>query len=946
MAKDKTSGAESNATNKKKKDTRQNEKGHSDNKQKEKVPNVDLPKKEKNPKKEEKEKQRQQYKNSKDSVKRRNAQVEDLEKQLNGINKKIERKGEEIDHAYAQAESLRRQARESKEGPEKTRQLLEQSEAYYNKARAWESDKRKAKEEAEIIKSRIDTAKYANIQSRRSFLEAMRGLPHGALGFLRTIWEKTIFYKIYQNISSAILDGQTKQSQKTMLDQYDDIRKNQRIAQEITRATKDVSREVEECLNRDETSEMEKIEELARLCGKSKATIVAQLNDKETLQFKFIPAIDSQKKGVIEISTREILQDADGRIALGKEELKNAINYDKNAQSPLLNLSEERRTALKLGIYGMLNPDGHNALLQVADPDIAKAVREELDRNVALAHEWDPKKERIDAEIAAKATAARVEEEAIKKRQQELAKEQELSTKEGQNKTAEPKKYEHLPDFIYGRIDLNAMTTEEKTHLQKDLSNQIKAAEKDFEAADKQEVLPAKGVVSKLRTQEILCANNKLYDKKNGNEIAINLSNKIVPLTINVIKSDEFIAKAYENIQEQAQKNKDQINNLLAGKFPDGKDPESTIAKTLRAEILRADDSRSSSAEANPVIVNSKRELVEKIMNREVVFAEDLNRQSEPAKVEADKTNETIENTQDDKTAAPVKSANSEKQNRILVDRETGAQLVYLKDQTMQTWTEHDFSEKSFIRSVQRESEELSNAQKEAQNQAKEAAQEQTTEAVKENTEVEKNAPEQQDSQQKDSPINEEQEQLQTAGHAADGKVPEQSSDEQSQKVAAAEEEKDCPSLSEMSQEQMSDKELQSIKDHYYTINTDGYLMDDLGDKIYNKDGEPYCLSDFAKNPKAYQYFQDQYAQTYGHEYSTDEMVIDPKQEEIYSQTQEENASYVNDDRDEELEFDYSGLQGCDTVMNAGSFHNHSPQYENPLEIDNNYNGIPDIDEH
>ena len=956
MAKNKTKEKrESNTKTENTKDT-----SRANREEKAKAPHVDLPQREKEAKskrQENREKRAQQYKNAKDEVKRRNGQVYDLRNELNEIRKQINRREEDIQNAYTQAEALKRESRDSKKSPEEKRALIDQADAFYAKAKEWESANRAAKEEAEVVKSRLDTAKYANIQSRRSFLEAMKSKPNGVLEFLRTLWEKTIFYKVYQSIASAILEGQTKQSQKSMLDQYDEIRKDQKVALEITRATKDVSHDLEKCLNTEEISEISKIEELAMLCGKSKATIIAQLDDKEVLQFKFNPAIDSLSKGTIEITKRAILQTQDGKAALGKEELVNSINYDGHKAAKLLNFSMEKQQDIKLSIYGVINPDGHDKFLQVADPDITKAFREELDRNVAEAHAWDPKKERADAEVAAKAAEAKREEEAAKKKQAEMAaaeKEKEQPDKEkAQEKTIEPKRYEKVSDFIYGRIDLNAMDKDEKESLREAMTGRVKAAGKDFKPSKEQEILSAKAVFNKLRAQEVIYTNNKMFDEKNGKEIMVRMSKEAEPisLTISTIKSDEFISKVYENIQAQAEKNKSQINDLLAGKeFPAVKDYEATVARTLRAEIMRAGDSRDAVVSASPVIVNSNRELVEKILKGEVVFAKDLN--EKPAQEQAEEKNvearEAASKEDSKEQAAPTKSANSEKQNHILVDKETGAQLVHLNEQgTMQTWTEHDFSEKDFARSVQREAEELNKAQeaaKEAAENTKEEAVEKAEETKpeqveKESVETEKEMPQQEaerETPRETVPLVADDVKKEAEAPAIDAPVQEEEREESF----------NCPTLAEVSKEEISDIEVQDIKNRCYIIDADGYLHDDIGEKICNKDGEAYSIGDFEGTPKAYEYFQEKYVHTYGHTYSTDETILDPSQEEIYEQAKEDYIPQVEQDRYEEQQLDYDYEPGCDTVMNAASIHAHSPHYEDLNEIDNNYNGIPDIDEH
>lgn len=525
--------------------------------EKKRVPEVDLPKKEpkkeQNPKKDAQQKRQQQYKKAKGAVKQRNVQVKNLKDELDGIITQINKKDELVHDAYAQAELCRKTARNNDLTPEEKRQWIDQASLNYDLAKKFEAENRAAKEEAETIKSRLDAAKYANLQSRRSFYEAMNSINRGALGILKAIWEKTPFYLVYKLVTTAILDRQTGQSQKSMLDQYDEIRKDQRLEQEITRATKDVSHEVEQCLNDEVKSEIEKIEDLSLICAKSRATIVAQLNDKEALQFKFTPSFDSRKKGVIEISKRDLMHDINGKAALGEEKLVSSINYDGTRMGDkFLNLSEERKNGIKLGVYGMLHPDGHNALLQVMDPDIAKAVREELDRNVAHAQEWDPKKERLDSEIATKALA-------LKKKEEELAKMREEAEKAAKaERAAQPKKYEHLPDFIYGRVDLKAMSPKEAETLRKDLIKQIKTASKDFKSSKEQMTLEPKAVVSKLRTQSIVHAGNKLYDEKSGKEILVAMKvdekEERIPLDFKAIKSDTFISKAYESAIEQKEK--------------------------------------------------------------------------------------------------------------------------------------------------------------------------------------------------------------------------------------------------------------------------------------------------------------------------------------------------------------------------------------------------------
>lgn len=957
----------------------QNSKGAS-KEEKKRVPEVDLPKrepkKEQNPKKDAQQKRQQQYKKVKDAVKQRNAQVKDLNDELDGLKKQINKKDELTHNAFAQAELCRRTARNNDLTPEEKRQWIDQASVNYDLAKKFEAENRAAKEEAETIKSRLDAAKYANLQSRRSFYEAMNSINRGALGILKAIWEKTPFYLVYKFVTTAILDRQTGQSQKSMLDQYDEIRKDQRLEQEITRATKDVSHEVEQCLNNEEKSEIEKIEDLSLICAKSRATIVAQLNDKEALQFKFIPSFDSRKKGVIEISKRDLMHDINGKAALGEEKLVSSINYDGTRMGDkFLNLSEERKNGIKLGVYGMLHPDGHNALLQVMDPDIAKAVREELDRNVAHAQEWDPKKERHDSEIATKALT-------LKKKEEELAKMREEAEKAARaEKAAQPKKYEHLPDFIYGRVDLKAMSPKEAETLRKDLIKQIKTPSKDFKPSKEQMALEPKAIVSKLRTQSIVLVDNKLYDEKSGKEILVTMKvdekEERIPLDFKTIKSDTFISKSYESVIEQKEKNQAQLNSLLSGEKLSDKDGYDKIAKTLRAEIMRAGDSRDAASKENPIIVDSKHELVQKILNGEVVFANDIgvaskeeqSEEKEPEQKEASEQSAKTDNEKDaqkddgqktpdskDQDAAkdqkesepakdqqkkeePAKAVNKEKQNRILVDKETGAQLVYTAENgTMRTWTEHDFSEKDFARSVQKEAEELKMAQEKAAD-AEKAEEAKSEEPEKESAEQEKEASEPAETPEpaKDNEPAAAKDELEKAAESKEGVL--QTPEDYIQSEPGV-----CQTLEDVSVEEVPDKEVQEIKEHLDTINRDGYLLNAAGEKICNKDGDAYCISDFKNNPEMSEFLNEKYAEAYNMAFSIDEVIVDPAQMELMQDEEEEyevseqyandhNVDYVHDDID---------MQNCDTVMAATSIHAHGAEPPENLYVDNNYNGIDD----
>lgn len=888
-----------------------------------------------NPYKQQKKMQKEELKNKRAMAQARADKEKELKAKVKELKKEKEKIDEQIENARKETEKFIKLSK-SAANMEETRNYTKQAHDFYEKQKEWEEKGAHIDDELKQIDRRLNAAHYARETSYRAYAEEKRsraGVGKRFTNFITRLWRSTFIYKMYDNVRTAILERSTKQSSRSVLEQYDEVRKSNRIALAITRASVDVSHDVEECLNNSEKSEAQKIEELAEICGKSKATIVAQLDDNRVVQFEFHPSMESpNRKGTIELSTRNILQDTQGKTFLGKPELINTVDFDKAKMHSLLNFSDEKQDKIKLALYGTRHPDRTEAMLQVADPDITKAVRNELEAAVTAANEWDPKADRANAEAIANAEREKRDRELIERRKADAekpeqqrayfqvhdGKDQEIPQKDTVAKENIPvkepphekknltKPYEKPSDFVNGRIDLQAITPEEKQLLQKDLISMVKS-DNSFTISTETEVLGEKAILSKLGKQDFIYQNNKLYDQKTGKEVLESLGDTTRPLTLETIKSDAFIEKAYNVIQEQANKNEKQIDSLLAGeKFPENnKDYEKQVTTSLKSEILRTGDTRTMPAEVNPISVNSKRELVERIRNGEVSFAKDLSQEG--------------------------------KTNRILVDRETGAQLVCKDEKEMtRTWTEHDFSEKSFIRSVQKESAQIAEQSKEVQkneevvqNESEERTEQQKNERTHENDVSERDHT---DFSVKSEPI------MPTAGI---------------RNTRTSNEKDECINLQQEKGRDYSDDDIKNMLE-YTDFDKDGFLLNSAGEKIMGEDGA-YTIDDLRAIPNhSYEEAQQTYSQAYGHEFTDNSEAVVSEHHDA-----NQNIPHVEDEQqiENEIEFDHTDdrdLYGStydgysynsdDAVMNPVTIHDDycDDSHDDLGFVDNNHDGVDD----
>lgn len=741
--------------------------------------------------KQKKIKQRDQKTNEKkekrEEVIKKKSEIKRLYEEKNNITREISKREESSRNALREAQACLKSMKEAQDSEEQ-RRWKEKAEFAYGFHQEQMGAAERMRTKSSEIDDDINSMKYSLFQKRRAFLETLNRTE----GFLARLWKRLPIYAIYRAIADKVNETRAKTSHTDLIEQYAKVRKAQDIDLATKRLEFDASKNVDKYLNNEKASELDKIEKLAQICGRSKATIVAQLNDKEVLQFKFVPRSLDLKAGDIEITKRLIRQNEKGEVSLGKEELQGIMKFENRM---IEGLPQQKSDQLIMKIYhGQIVPDKKTSLLQVPDDEIAVAVRKEREEELQTAMARPLyKSEKSNEQKADKSWEVMQESSekvpVVAEREPEIEKEQPSVVQEMKAQAqakANDHSYHKLTDLEYGRIDITKVSAEEKAQIKKDLIYQITHIPREETPENKEKLtlnseqalfnkLMRKDVCysSQVIENEIVKKPAVLYDRATGKEIEIAVGKETKPLTMDYIKSEQFLTNVFSNIQARNAKNEERIEGLLAGKpFPEGsKNYESQVSESLRNTILRTGDVREVNQEAAPIIVSSNRELVEKIQNGDVLFGNNISEEG--------------------------------KMNHLLVDRETGAQLVRIdKDGQTQALTEHDFCAKTFSREVQQESARI----------MEERAAEQTAEQTVSEPEI------------RVDPANEQ-------GHAEQGD--------------------DCQTLQNAMKSMYSKEEEQEIFRQTVTIDKDGYLRDENGQPVYIKN-DPIRMNDISKDSDLY----------------------------------------------------------------------------------------------
>lgn len=747
--------------------------------------------------KQKKIKQRDQKTNEKkekrEEVIKKKSEIKRLYEEKNNITREISKREESSRNALREAQACLKSMKEAQDSEEQ-RRWKEKAEFAYGFHQEQMGAAERMRTKSSEIDDDINSMKYSLFQKRRAFLETLNRTE----GFLARLWKRLPIYAIYRAIADKVNETRAKTSHTDLIEQYAKVRKAQDIDLATKRLEFDASKNVDKYLNNEKASELDKIEKLAQICGRSKATIVAQLNDKEVLQFKFVPRSLDLKEGDIEITKRLIQQNEKGEVSLGKEELQGIMKFENKM---IEGLSQQKSDQLIMKIYhGQIVPDKKTSLLQVPDDEIAVAVRKEREEELQTAmarplyKEEKSNEQKVDKSFdimpdgREKVQVAVVKEPGIEKSKEPgLAVDDAKAQVQEQTQTkADDHSYHKLTDLEYGRIDVTKASAEEKAQVKKDLVYQITHIPREETPENKEKLTlnSEQALFNKLMRKdvcyspqvienEIVKKPAVLYDRATGKEIEIAVGKETKPLTMDYIKSEQFLTNVFSNIQARNAKNEERIEGLLAGKpFPEGsKNYESQVSESLRNTILRTGDVREVNQEAAPIIVSSNRELVEKIKNGDVLFGNDTSKEG--------------------------------KANHLLLDRATGAQLVQAdKDEQTQALTEHDFCTKTFSREVQQESARI----------MEERAAEQTAE-------------------QSVSELETQPEQTNGQDHV--------------------EQENDCQTLQDAMKSMYSKEEEQEIFRQTVTIDKDGYLRDENDQPVYIKN-DPIRMNDISKDSDLY----------------------------------------------------------------------------------------------
>lgn len=752
-------------------------------------------KQQKEEEKQKKIKQRDQKENEKkekrEDVSKKKSEIKRLYEEKNNITREISKREESSRNALREAQSCLKSMKEAQD-PEEQRRWKEKAEFAYDFHQEQMGAAERMRTKSSEIDDDINSMKYSLFQKRRAFLETLNRTE----GFLARLWKRLPIYVIYRAIADKVNETRAKTSHTDLIEQYAKVRKAQDIDLATKRLEFDVSKNVDKYLNNEKASELDKIEKLAQICGRSKATIVAQLNDKEVLQFKFVPRSLDLKEGDIEITKRLIQQNEKGEVSLGKEELQGIMKFENRM---IEGLSQQKSDQLIMKIYhGQIVPDKKTSLLQVPDDEIAVAVRKEREEELQTAmarplyKEEKSNEQKVDKswggmqESSEKVPAVAERDSGTENGEERASVVQEAKTQVQMQTKADDHSYHKLTDLEYGRIDVTKASAEEKAQVKKDLVYQITHIPREETPENKEKLTlnSEQALFNKLMRKdvcyspqvienEIVKKPAVLYDRATGKEIEIAVGKETKPLTMDYIKSEQFLTNVFSNIQARNAKNEERIEGLLAGKpFPEGsKNYESQVSESLRNTILRTGDVREVNQEAAPIIVSSNRELVEKIKNGDVLFGNDTSKEG--------------------------------KANHLLLDRATGAQLVQAdKDGQTQALTEHDFCAKTFSREVQQESARM----------MEERAAEQTAE-------------------QSVSELETQPEQTNGQDHV--------------------EQENDCQTLQDAMKSMYSKEEEQEILRQTVTIDKDGYLRDENDQPVYIKN-DPIRMNDISKDSDLY----------------------------------------------------------------------------------------------
>lgn len=750
-------------------------------------------KQQKEEKKQKKIKERDQKENEKkekrEDVIKKKSEIKRLYEEKNNITREISKREESSRNALREAQSCLKSMKEAQD-PEEQRRWKEKAEFAYDFHQEQMGAAERMRTKSSEIDDDINSMKYSLFQKRRAFLETLNRTE----GFLARLWKRLPIYAIYRAIADKVNETRAKTSHTDLIEQYAKVRKAQDIDLATKRLEFDASKNVDKYLNNEKASELDKIEKLAQICGRSKATIVAQLNDKEVLQFKFVPRSLDLKAGDIEITKRLIRQNEKGEVSLGKEELQGIMKFENRM---IEGLPQQKSDQLIMKIYhGQIVPDKKTSLLQVPDDEIAVAVRKEREEELQTAmarplykseksnEQKADKSWEVMQESSEKVPVVAERESEIEKGKEQPSVVQEMKA-QAQAK-ANDHSYHKLTDLEYGRIDITKVSAEEKAQIKKDLIYQITHIPREETPENKEKLTlnSEQALFNKLMRKdvcyspqvienEIVKKPAVLYDRATGKEIEIAVGKETKPLTMDYIKSEQFLTNVFSNIQARNAKNEERIEGLLAGKpFPEGsKNYESQVSESLRNTILRTGDVREVNQEAAPIIVSSNRELVEKIKNGDVLFGNDTSKEG--------------------------------KANHLLLDRATGAQLVQAdKDGQTQALTEHDFCAKTFSREVQQESARI----------MEERAAEQTAEQSVSELETQ---PEQKNGQDH------------------------------------VEQENDCQTLQNAMKALYSKEDEQEILRQTATIDDEGYLRDDNDQPVYIKN-DPIRMNDISKDSGLY----------------------------------------------------------------------------------------------
>lgn len=811
-----------------------------------------------NEKYKEKEKSaKERKKEVKDNTRRSIAIVTANRQQRRQLNNEIKKKEAHAANAMKEVSACYKSAKNVTEIEEKNKYIQKGDEAF----KVWkqlDQEIKREKTELSIIDSRMDGAQYAIWQKKKAFLNVLNRTE----SFFVRFWkEHSLVYRAYRAVSDRIWNARMKMSHTNLLEQYDEVRRDQKIAAAEDRLAADILPAVEKCLNDDRLKEIEKIEELAQLCGKTRATIIAQLNDKEILQFKFNPDPLSLKDGMVELAKRDILRDENEETALGKEKKGLTIAFQRGN---LQKLAESQQRSILKHIYGQEFPNLQESMLQVADMDIYTALRKELRKDLEDARTWDPKKERA-AEREERAADARVNESRAVIKEQNIPEntedkgtpEKTVEEKDAVGKAIEEKdspevqkpekeqkpKVFTMADIVYARVDIEKVPDQGKEQIRNDLTMHIRSGQKknddifigendsfklNSEPSPDAKPFSKTALVNKIMSGEIVYVSPKAFyshNKESYDKVFIqNDKGENVPLTIDYIKSDKFLSDTSAAFKEKNEKDSETIRSIMAGEKSqkDVQGYETRVSRSISNMIHHNGAPVNEDKDAQPVVVQGRRALVEKIQNGEVLFSRDTN--------------------------GDFVDEEKKKPNRLLLDKETGAKLVYTPEgQDKQTaWSEHDISVKAFVNELQAESEKaMENEKERSQAQEQEPDKNQEPENSKE-PEAEKPEPGNHSEPEKQEKSSDEREQ--DGPPQIEENITKENVDTEISSSAIPTLEEKTPALTK--------EESEEIGREAVSVNKDGYLLDE-NDGLIVRDNYQMRVFDLSPDSQARQILEN-----------------------------------------------------------------------------------------